>query len=206
MASTLTFLPRGIELQREAIQELEALESAMQVLLDQMSSSNRNDEANQALSMKLLSRGVRHELLMWVSLKEEKWDEAWSNLVEAQESVEDAVRASPISLALNAINYAKKLQTLEMVVFPPQTFNSLGYTATSLVCSICGGNYDECQHIEGRAYLGKLCTFSSAIVGIKEISIVDKPENKRSRIIQFDEGRGVRDKMTWRISEKKTEP
>jgi hypothetical protein len=203
-ASTLAFLPRGIELQREAAQSVGALETKLEALLDQMASSMRNEEANQAVSLQLLSRALRNELLMWISVKEGNWDAAWSNLIEAEESVENAIRANKISLALNAVNYAKKLEALETIVFPPQTFNSMSYTVTSLTCSICGQDYEECEHVEGRAYFGKLCSFSGRNLQINEVSVVDKPDNKRSRVTHFSEGKGFRDKMTWQIDETMT--
>lgn len=197
-ASTLTFLPRGIELQRDTQKALEVFDSKAQEFLDDAAGRGVEDDANQTLALQLLSRALESELSMWISLKEERWDEAWVSLVDAQESAQMAVQANPIALKLNAANYLEKLEAIESVVFPPQAFNSMAYTAV-FVCSVCGQEYERCEHVEGRAYLGKLCLpMATELKSIEEVSVVKKPKNKRSRITEFGDGDVMRNKMTWR--------
>lgn len=46
-----------------------------------------------------------------------------------------------------------------------------------LVCGICGNDirdYNKCEHIPGKEYDGKLCTFTVENAHLKEISLVDK--------------------------------
>jgi hypothetical protein len=67
-------------------------------------------------------------------------------------------------------------------------------------CSICGEIYDECDHVAGRAYMGRIC--SQVVRGIREVtevSIVEHPADKRCRVFNFTDNGIKRDLMTWRI-------
>ena len=66
-------------------------------------------------------------------------------------------------------------------------------------CSICGKNYDECEHIVGKTYMGEMWYRIITKSELKEISIVENPINKKTRLIAFTKGKITRDYMTWKI-------
>jgi hypothetical protein len=45
-------------------------------------------------------------------------------------------------------------------------------------CSICGGDYAECNHISGLDYEGQICTNTIRDVDLVEVSIVNDPINQ----------------------------
>lgn len=92
---------------------------------------------------------------------------------------------------------------VEKFVFPPQTFNSPGLYVETFLCSICGEDYSECEHIAGEPYWGFFCQrVVDNIVGTREVSIVENPEDKKARMTEHitDDGM-IRDQLTWKKRE-----
>ena len=57
----------------------------------------------------------------------------------------------------------------------------------------------KCDHLRGRAYMGKECLRCIKQAKLLEVSLVDNPANKRCRIISLTDGDGVeRDFLTLR--------
>ena len=69
----------------------------------------------------------------------------------------------------------------------------------SQICSICGGEYEDCEHVKGRPYMGQLCTVKLIPSKVDHVSIVTNPANKHCRIVSFSAEGGNRNRMTWRI-------
>jgi hypothetical protein len=209
-AQTLTFLTRGIELQ-------ELMEGRVLAFIERLGGEKREristlDEegANTILSMELCFQMVLQELRMWMSLKRDQPELAWNHLVSAQHhclaaiTVRRQLVSKPATGELE--NIYQKLLVIERVVYPPQIFNSIGGIAKRRECSICGGDYDSCPHIRGRAYMGKLCHTIVQELRLDEVSIVDEPADKRCRITHFSDSGKRRNKMTWRLEEEESSP
>jgi hypothetical protein len=196
-------MSRGREFQVLAHKELEALKQEAIGLKRKFVSLRDEESANASLGFELAVDAVESELMMWVELKDDDPDSAWNHLVDAQMSASDAIRAH--LLFSNLSKYARRLEFLEKMLFPPQTFSSIGSTATSLECSICGKESGECDHLPGRAYMGKICYRIVKGLKVKEISIVAEPGSKKSRITAISDGEGMRNLMTWRMTEEKSE-
>jgi len=72
-----TFLPRGIEYQKEAIKDLtELLEKSGQIRIEVIKQDDE-EAANQILVLRCMINALRYELKMWIDLKEEAWEKAW---------------------------------------------------------------------------------------------------------------------------------
>ena len=156
------------------------------------------------LSLENLIDAMINELKMWIALKEDNPNEAWDFLINAQSAVRTAAQAHSIAIDLNAEGYANKLHLLEKLLFPPQMFFSPGLIIEKAECSICGKEYGECEHIVGKAYMGKMCyKIITKIKEMKEVSIVEEPANKHARMLQFTDEGVTRDFMTWRRIEKR---
>lgn len=207
-AQELTFLPRDIELQKGAIVEISELLEEISSVKKEAAENGNEERANQLLTLYFMSKSVKHELKMWVELKNETWDEAWDALVTAQESAEEAQGIHEIALKLNVKNHRRKLLTIEKFVFPPQVFLSPGMVVSEFECSICGDDYEECKHIENQAYSGEVCKrIVRDIAGFREVSIVDDPADKRARVMYFTTGDGkIRNRMTWSVSDPDEHP
>ncbi len=209
-AQTLTFLTRGIELQELMEEKLLAFIERLGVEKEERISILDEEGANTILSMELCLQMVLEELRMWMRLKQDQPELAWNHLVSAQHlclaaiTVRRQLASRPATEALENIH--NKLLMIERVVYPPQIFNSIGGIAKKRECSICGGDYDNCPHIRGRAYMGKRCHTIVQELRLDEVSIVDEPADKRCRITHFSDSGKRRNKMTWRLEEEESSP
>jgi hypothetical protein len=193
---------RGIEFQKYSITKLEAFKKKSVTLKKEMTDNGHEESANIMLSLQEFLNAYIKELEMLVFLKEDKMHEAWKSLVESQYSLRSALQASDIVIGLGAENRAKRLFLIEDLLFPSQTFVSIGVTAESSECSVCGREYGKCNHVKGKPYMGELCCrVITKIKKINEVSILTKePANKLSGIKSFLDKGHWRDLMTWRIN------
>jgi len=198
------FMSRGKEFQQEAVKKLTTFKQKVTSLKEQIIKVKDEDSANTMLSLEDLIDAMINELKMWIALKEDNPNEAWDFLINAQSAVRTAAQAHSIAVDLNAEGYANKLHLLEKLLFPPQMFFSPGLIIEKAECSICGKEYGECEHIVGKAYMGKMCyKIITKIKEMKEVSIVEEPANKHARMLQFTDEGVTRDFMTWRRIEKR---
>ena len=65
-------------------------------------------------------------------------------------------------------------------------------------CSICGKEYGECNHVRGKAYMGKFCSRILKDFEAKDVSFVNEPASKRHRVIAFTDNGVTRDFLTWK--------
>jgi hypothetical protein len=191
------FAARAREYQVEAIEQLENLNIKVTDLKAEMIATQEEDYANQLLSIEEMIDALTHELKMWVAFKDDDPHTAWTNIVEAQGSVRSAMQAHEIAGHLQP--YVEHLYALEKLLFPPQTFMSVGMIVKRSTCSICGMEYGDCEHVVGKAYLGQICARVIEEVDLREASVVLEPANKHCRILTISDENGTRDLMTWRL-------
>ncbi len=93
---------------------------------------------------------------------------------------------------------SRKLERIEKLIFPPQTFLSTGLLVGSQECSICNEEYENCNHIKGKPYMGELCRcIIKDIIELNHLAIVKNPADKGCRIIKD----GERNRMTLKIDD-----
>lgn len=198
--SKFCYFVRDIKFQQESILILRDLIERIVVVRKEAARASDEDQANRMFGAEMFLHSLINELDMWIALKEDRPDEAWNSLVEAQSRVE-------ILLGFNVdINNLKsqaiRLFHLEKLLFPPQLFMSSGTVETAGTCSICSSTYGECGHIKGRAYMGELCVrIVDEILSVTEVSIVKNPADKRCRAFEIPDGNVSRDAMTWEIKD-----
>jgi hypothetical protein len=196
-AEVFISIARARELQAEACG---AVESLLRDIASEKALAIRaanEDYANFLLGCECAASGVLAEIQMWLLLKDEKPDEAWNRLIDAQSSYTAAMRAHP---GFRHLGEARdRLQAIEDLVFPPQVFISSGFIIRVQECSICGKEYEDCEHLVGRPYMGRFCYIIARNAMLDHVSIVDRPADKRCRITSFGTEGGNRNRMTWRI-------
>ena len=193
------YLVRDKNYQKEAIDRLIKLRQQAVNLKEKMINESDEENANILLSIENIAEAIVNELKMWIALKEDKVNEAWDYLVDAQSAIRTALQAHEIALKLDGERYANKLHLIEKLIFPSQAFFSPGFVIEEAKCSVYGKNYEECEHIVGKAYMGKMCYRIITKCKLKEVSIVESPGNKKARALTFIDGNIIRDYMTWRI-------
>ncbi|MCK4427202.1 MAG: hypothetical protein KAW16_01815 [candidate division Zixibacteria bacterium] len=191
------FATRAKEFQLQACEELTKLKEKVSRIKAKVVATKDNDSANCMLSFEEMINALINELKMWVALKEDDPNSAWDFLVDAQHATRTAMQAHEVASHLEG--YSNRLLALEQLLFPPQLFVSIGVVIQSSKCSICGQLYGECDHVAGKAYMGKMCgRIIEEIQEAKEISFVKEPGSKRHRAYNFTDGGVTRDIMTWR--------
>ncbi len=170
--------------QEEAINKVIKLKQQAISLKKKMIDETDEENANILLSIENIAEAIINELKMWIALRGDKIDEAWDYLIDAQSAIRTASQAHEIALKLNAERYANKLYLIEKLIFPPQIFFSPKFVIEEAKCSICGRDYEECEHILGKAYMGKMCyRIITKVKKLEEVSIVTSPANKKARIL-----------------------
>ena len=193
----MTFITRDLDLQRRAKRKLYRLRKRLGKWKAEFIEEGDEDRANTILSMEFAAESLIHELSMWILLRSNQPEKAWDRLIDAQRYALGAVKAHVSAAHLE--NHVRKLQLIEEFVFPPQTFVSVGAIVHCEECSICGIDYQQCQHIAGRAYMGMFCSIICKDLEPREISLVKDPADKRCRVTHFSDNSGKRNKMTWRL-------
>ena len=200
------YYTRGIEFQKNSLIELEKFMKKLVGLKEKMIRIEDEESANIMLSLQNLLNAHINEMKMLISLKEDKMDEAWQSLIEAQNSLRFSFQASDVVFSFAAQNYLQKLFVIEKLFFPPQTFQSIGAIVESSKCSICNREYGKCDHVIGKPYMGKICyRIITKIKTVSEVSFVDEPGSKLCRVTSFLDKGLWRNIMTWRIEQKNKE-
>lgn len=192
------FASRAKEFQLETCGKLELLKKKANMLKEQMIAVQDEDCANRMLSFEETIRALSNELRMWIALKEDNGNSAWGFLVNAQGAARTAMQAHKAANHLES--YVEWLHALEQFLFPPQVFFSTAMIIESSKCSICGQECGSCQHVKGKAYMGKICVeIVTKVKKVNEVAMVKQPGSKHCRVVSIRDESGIkRDFLTWR--------
>lgn len=153
LAQLYSHMSIDLGLQKSSAHDLDRLLEVARNLKHEFVRAGDERLANAVLGIGLMLESQIAFLRVFISLKEGSESAAWDCLADAQLLVSHAVRVT------DAINDAdihiRRLSIAEEVLFPRQTFMSVGFVCSSSECSICGEDYDACDHIAGRAYMGE---------------------------------------------------
>jgi hypothetical protein len=185
-----------ISFQQEAVEKLRKFLGTMMSRKSVAVKAGDEELGRLLLCAELMATALSHELSMWIRLKENKPNDAWDELVEAQATAGRAVQVHSMAGHLEE-TYIKRLYLLENLLFPPQIFMSVGIVVRSSKCSICGTDYALCDHVKGQCYGGQFCCRIIDKAEVKEVSIVSDPANKHCRVTQKHVNGQMRDAMTW---------
>ena len=183
--------------------QTQALQTIVEKLLEIGEEKSRaikaaeEDYANCLLGCECCLKRIANEIQMWLHLKEGASEKAWEALVDAQVLVRAAMRAHRGFWHMTV--YSERLDDLEQLVFPPQVFMSSGLIVRDQLCSICGRDYEDCEHLAGMAYMGSFCGIRAGGLEVDHVAIVDAPSDKSCRVTSFRVEGGYRNRMTWKI-------
>jgi hypothetical protein len=197
------FLVRDTELQQEQVDLLLRLKDRVKGFKYGAIEASEENAANALFHLQCALNAQVSFLRMWIQLKRSENDAAWDSLIDAQEYVCLAMRASDGPLPLEA--FLGRLREVEEVVFPG--FNV--YFSWSAVirggdCTVCGRPLSDCEHVEGLVYSGRLChRVRAKAVRLDHVAIVEQPRDRRCVVKDLTTDDGYyRDYMTWRKTKK----
>ncbi len=185
-ALPLTYYTTPVQSQQAAVGHLDRLNERIERY--RKTAIVRKDEpaANLAWVLEAFTDGIRSFLLMWVHLKDNKFQSAWNALITAEDCIATGLRHR-FTDGLFELN--RRLHGLESALFPPCRFTSPSITFERSDCSICQREYGECGHLAGNLYMGEMCRqVVRDIIDADHIAIVDSPADKRQRIPQLPDG------------------
>lgn len=197
--SPLLYLTRDRGLQQDAVNDLSGYHYQIDDMRQQAIRFQDEENANIFLGMKCVVAGLISELKVYINLKNDNMDEAWSHLISAQSSINAAMRANAGFSTLSSQSH--RLRELEKYLFPPQQFLSAGLIVGFQQCSICNDDYSKCDHLAGKAYMGRFCAITLKDVEPNHVAFVDEPANRHCRVTATSVSEGRRNVMTWRVSE-----
>jgi hypothetical protein len=167
------------ELQTQEQHRQYALIQKLEKYREQGIEDQNEQQANAAFIYLNIAAALLHHLQLWLLLKSDRMDEAWDQLVEAQDSLRIALRFVQDD-ALR--RWYMELLAAEKLLFPPQRFVSSAHYFGYAECTICGKVYGECEHVEGRLYMGHMCVKHFCDIGdLDHFAIVDYPRDKGCR-------------------------
>lgn len=187
-AQKFLYITRDIDLQKQFKNEIEDLITETIEWKEYGVDQSDENLANQQLAFENILKALLAELNMWISFKKDDMHSAWDFLIDSQSHTRTALQAHKI--AEPSESYAQRLHNIEKLLFPPQIFNSPGFLVKKAKCSICGKDYEECDHIKGRPYMGEICSRIIEDAELLEVSIVDVPASKKARMHQMTNENG----------------
>lgn len=190
-------IARDSEMQKDACRRLRLFSEEIAAMKMAAAFENAEDTANLLLGFECVAFCLRCEIAMWLFLKMERPESAWNCLVSAQNASSAAARAHRGFKHL--IQHSARLEAIEELVFPPQIFTSSGLIAQRQICSVCGHEYGECDHLAGMPYMGEFCSIIAEGLAVDHVALVDSPADKRCRITNFSTDGGRRNRMTWKL-------
>lgn len=197
------FFTRSKRIQSEKIVECEHYLKVIKSYKKQLIVQGVEALANELFHMQCMVNASRSSLLMWIALKEDKFNDAWSYLVDAQEYISIALKIKDYE---GVRNLEKRLQGAEESIFPGWSlYNSPGFVETIGNCSICGESFSLCDHVENQIYMGQLCQrIDRKIVRADHFAFVKNPRDRRCIITKISEDDGQEiDYFTWEKTGKK---
>lgn len=194
----MLFMSRAIELQEQASAKTHRFVELVESNRIAAIIAQEEERANDLLALAAVAKSLLCELAMYIALKRGEADPAWTLLIDAQDWLLTAARASARATNLSA--KFDRLREMETWFFPPQQFTSLGVIVNEQHCSICRADYAACDHIAGRAYLGRICSIQIQQASVDHIALVEHPADRRCRITSPKVPGGDRNVMTWRVT------
>jgi hypothetical protein len=199
----LGFLVRDTDLQVQKVDALVALKEQFRGFKTGARKAGNERGANIIFHMECGLNAMISFLTMWIELKRGSHQSAWSKLIDAQEYLSIALRASEGGTGVE--EFLAHLQQVEQVIFPEfPLYNSVGQLIRGGKCTICENPFNTCEHVEGRVYWGTLCVRASPeVVKVDHVAIVDEPRDRRCIITEISEDDGYyHDRMTGKVTRK----
>lgn len=197
IAQKKAFITVGIEIQKEEIAVLIDYIKDLANLKKEFVTKKLENEANLIYTIENSLRVLQYELEMLVFIKQDKMAEAWDKLVDTQVFFGNVVRNYPFETH-SLGGYLERLSNYEKLLFPELFFQSAGGIIKKSKCSICDNDFDKCDHIKGRLYMGEMCCRIITEMELEEVSYVENPANKHCRVLTIETDGKIIDIMTLR--------
>mgnify|MGYP000282723455 CR=1 FL=1 len=147
-------------------------------------------QATAFLGLESVAQSLSSLAKMLISLKQQRFHDAWVHLVDSEEwatlARKAGIRESETDWVL------QRIRVHEEHTFPKMVFASAAFTAYGGVCTVCGQGFDECVHEEGLIYNGQMCALHMFTdLEFHHQAIVELPRDKRCYATAASHGEGI---------------
>ena len=197
-ATSLCYVSCNNSLQNECCTDLENfVRSGSRELRLKLNVLGDKEGVKKLIVLEAQLTAIFHELACLLLLKSNEAEKAWDHLVLAQECVKVVGRFFG-----NAEGQFDRLRVLEVLLFPQQSFMSVGIIVQESECNICTGNYEICDHVAGEIYGAEVCQRTITKCDLKETSLLGhkEPKDRRCRVTHISRN-GVKINLMTRETE-----
>ena len=149
------FITRDKTILNEQLSSLIKLKSTISQTKYQFIHQQNENNANKWYSIEEICLSIIEALKMFILLKENDPDAAWNHLIDAQNRAHWSNNAYQLSSFLQK-ECISRFHNIEVVLFPPQIFQSVSMVTVKSECSICNQDFSQCDHIRGEVYMGRI--------------------------------------------------
>lgn len=193
------YLVRDTDLQKEQIAILTDFKNRIKYVKYQLIEQNDEEYANLFFHFQCVLNSLIANFQLWIAIKEASYKVAWDRLIDAQEYLDVAFRIDGDHYGLDDLY--NNLVNIEKLIFPGYPlYNSGGFIEKGGSCSICNEPFNQCEHLEGFIYMGKLCRkVNCEFIEFNHSALVKNPHDRRCIIewISTDDWK-KRDYITWK--------
>ena len=176
------FITRDKTVLNEQLSSLIKLKSTISQTKYQFIHQQNENNANKWYSIEEICLSIIEALKMFILLKENDPDAAWNHLIDAQNRAHWSNNAYQLSSFLQK-ECISRFHNIEVVLFPPQIFQSVSMVTVKSECSICNQDFSQCDHIRGEVYMGESCTETATEIGeVHHVAFVEHPDDKCCRL------------------------
>lgn len=189
--------------QENKVKEIDAEISKIKQYKGYAISQKAEEEANQFFHMQCMLNAIKSILSLWIEVKDSNYRKAWDVLIDGQEYIKVALKINDYE----GVRFIEELLiNIEKSIFPrTPLYLSSGHIETIGKCSICKNNFNLCDHIENKIYMGQLCQrIEKKIIKCDHVALVKNPKDRKCIITErSDEDGNMIDNFTGEICGKR---
>jgi hypothetical protein len=189
-AAPYLYLTRSSTLQKAKRDELTTFKERIRGFKRGAAAAEDEQAANGLFHMQCVLNAQVACLNLLIQVKGRDYHKAWCYLIDSQEYLSVAERASDEGFKLEW--FRTHIENIETAIFPRiKVYNSWGAIIKGGKCTICFSPFRTCEHVEGKVYMGKLCVrVSPEIVSMDHMAIVDDPRDRRCILTEISDDDG----------------
>jgi hypothetical protein len=126
---------RAQQHQELAIENLKILQDYAEEVKKEAALNGHPNDANLILSISCMVSALIEELSLIISLKENRPNDAWDNLISANNRAQAALRAHPVADKLGSNEFIDRMTVYENLLFPEPVFVSPAFEIGERECS-----------------------------------------------------------------------
>ncbi|TGK46267.1 hypothetical protein [Leptospira kanakyensis] len=168
-----------ITLQENMVDQLFQLIPWIKGAKNQLAQTGTGEKANKFLYLQSTIYALISLLKCIINIKKNNYQQAWMDVIDAEEYIALGIRLAPEPEFIMYLSQHREM--IEKTMFPKiPIYSSLGSIVRGGKCNLCLSNYENCDHIEGIIYKGKMCRIiDQTNLRVNHTALVKNPRDRR---------------------------